>query len=145
MSGRKVFFDLETTSLSREAQICAIGIVYRESDYSLYCRDKDFTQYLIPTCKISSGAARINGFTKKKDQLFLNQNRVLSAEHIAEGLKTFVNVLTNIAEGAEDQGILLVGKTLKFYGTHHVVGFFLYYYVTSIFLVPSARVTIICT
>jgi hypothetical protein len=110
MSGRKVFFDLETTSLSSEAQIVSIGIVYEGSDPD---QDIHLTQYLIPTCKISSGAARIHGMTKENGNLYLNGIYMESAEVITEGLQTFVNILEDIAEGAEDQGILLVGKNIS--------------------------------
>jgi DNA polymerase III epsilon subunit-like protein len=98
-----VYYDLETTGLGHESQICSIGAI-PHSGHQQYHR------YLIPTCSISQGATRIHGMTKVNGRLHLNGRRMEDAVPIYEGLKNFLDFLAHIGRDAMDGGVLLVIK-----------------------------------
>ena len=53
-SASRIFFDLETTGLGRDADIVQISAV---------CKDKVYNRYVLPNKNISSGASAATGIT----------------------------------------------------------------------------------
>jgi len=107
-----VFYDLETTGLHvpsghENVQICAFALRFKDTNKtSLY--------HFIPTCGISAGATRINGFQKINENLFKHGEFVEDAYPIADGLEEFYNDIRDYAYDCNDDIILVAHNNFKF-------------------------------
>lgn len=87
---RIVIFDLETTGLSKSAEICQVRHYYR-NNYEEKClwlrfsyhfqiaavhEDKIFNAYIVPTGAMSSRAAIVTGLQVHGGEMFLNDQQV---------------------------------------------------------------------
>ena len=102
MNSKVIFYDLETTGLKPLAaiQICEIGAVFE---------DQEFHQFLIPKCRIQSGATNVHGITKSGEKLFLNGTVITNAMNPEEGLKSFIDFLKGIVvTGTKNEECILV-------------------------------------
>jgi hypothetical protein len=84
-----VYYDLQTTGLNRDAQICSIGATTVDG--------KEFHQYMIPTCPIFKKATKVHGMTSTGyyplTKLFLHGNHVTDAVPAIVGLRRFLKFL----------------------------------------------------
>jgi hypothetical protein len=86
-----IYFDLETTDVRPPSdpdvvQIFSIGAISESGN-------KEFTQYMIPTCKVNPEASRINGMTIRDGKLFLKNQVIPNASTVKEGLVKFMKFL----------------------------------------------------
>ena len=89
-----VYYDLETTDCKpltrpkhKGVQILAIGAMNGKTG-------EEFMKYILPTCEINPGAARVNGFAISGDELLLRGVRV-DARKAEEVLPEFLDWLEN--------------------------------------------------
>ena len=82
----KVFFDLETTSLSNHCDVTQIAAV---------CQNSRFDQYVTPGQEISQGASEVTGLTFQLGTLF-HHNRPVESIHIKSALQSFLAWLSNL-------------------------------------------------
>jgi hypothetical protein len=94
-----VYFDLETTHFKppenpEVVQIMSIGAI---------SGDKEFVQYMIPTCEVDPTSGKINGMKIQDGKLFLNGEEVEKAVAIKRGLSMFMDFLDDESDnGKED-------------------------------------------
>ncbi|XP_015512661.2 uncharacterized protein LOC107219088 [Neodiprion lecontei] len=93
-----VFFDLETSSFSKQSDILQIAAQY----------DKSFSVYVNPTQKIAAQASEANGLTNVRGKLMLNGTRVPSIP-LRLALDAFHNFLTKLKHP-----VVLVAHNCKF-------------------------------
>ncbi|XP_076113426.1 uncharacterized protein LOC143081077 [Mytilus galloprovincialis] len=125
-----VFYDLETTGLSRQSSITQISAV---------CEEQEFNRYATPTQEISEDACRVTGlkFNTATNELLYNDEAV-SHKHPQQVLLDFIQFLMSLC--ASDKHIVLAAHNnrrfdsiilfnqLKFYKlwnhfSRYIVGF----------------------
>ncbi|VDI02752.1 Hypothetical predicted protein [Mytilus galloprovincialis] len=125
-----VFYDLETTGLSRQSSITQISAV---------CEEQEFNRYATPTQEISEDACRVTGlkFNTATNELLYNDEPV-SHKHPQQVLLDFIQFLMSLC--ASDKHIVLAAHNnrrfdsiilfnqLKFYKlwnhfSRYIVGF----------------------
>ncbi|XP_046626167.1 uncharacterized protein LOC124307961 [Neodiprion virginianus] len=94
-----VFFDLETSSFSKQSDILQIAAQYNKSKFS---------DYVNPTQKIAAQASEANGLTNVRGELMLNGTRVPSIP-LRLALDAFRNFLTKLKHP-----VVLVAHNCKF-------------------------------
>ncbi|XP_046617589.1 uncharacterized protein LOC124303864 [Neodiprion virginianus] len=94
-----VFFDLETSSFSKQSDILQIAAQYNKSKFSVYVN---------PTQKIAAQASEANGLTNVRGELILNGTRVPSIS-LRLALDAFRNFLTKLKHP-----VVLVAHNCKF-------------------------------
>ncbi|KAK0160250.1 hypothetical protein PV328_007678 [Microctonus aethiopoides] len=94
-----VFFDLETSSFSKQSDILQIAAQYNESKFSVYVN---------PIQKIAAQASEANGLTNVRGELMLNGTRVPSIP-LRLALDAFRNFLTKLKHP-----VVLVAHNCKF-------------------------------
>ncbi|XP_046614237.1 uncharacterized protein LOC124302290 [Neodiprion virginianus] len=94
-----VFFDLETSSFSKQSDILQIAAQYNKSKFSVYVN---------PTQKIAAQASEANGLTNVRGELMLNGTRVPSIP-LRLALDAFRNFLTKLKHP-----VVLVAHNCKF-------------------------------
>ena len=112
-----VLFDLETTSLERDSDICQIAAlpVTQTSKYKM------FSRYLVPTIEVSPGATQVNHLqikeTKHKGRILTKCGVKVEALEYKDGLLSFYQYLTQLQAAEHDKQIVLTahnGKSFDF-------------------------------
>ena len=96
-----IYYDLETTDLSKTSQIVSIGAVTEHG--------ATFHRYLIPTCPISPRASQIHDITLEDGLLHKNGVWKRKALGQREGLQTFMDWLES-----KDAQCLVAHNNLRF-------------------------------
>ncbi|KAK2842617.1 hypothetical protein Q5P01_012817 [Channa striata] len=78
-----VFFDLETTGLGHSCEIVQLAAVSGGHSLNLY---------VLPRCRIDRGAARVTGFSVRRQKLYLHRQLVLT-NSLREVLVSFIAFL----------------------------------------------------
>ena len=94
-----IFFDLETTRLGRNAEIIQIGAVHENG--------QEFKIYIVPEGNIDPEAAKVNGFVKHGNRLFMNGRCIQSAASPNAGLNQLIQWLKNMTT-TDGQRVTLV-------------------------------------
>ena len=112
-----VLFDLETTSLDRDSDICQIAAlpVTQTSEYKM------FSCYLVPTIEVSLSATQVNHLqikeTKNKERILTKCGVKVEALKYKDGLLSFYHYLKQLREAEHDKQIVLTahyGKGFDF-------------------------------
>ncbi|XP_065941597.1 uncharacterized protein [Magallana gigas] len=95
-----VSFDLETTGLGNDSEITQIG--------AAYIHDKSYSQYLLPSKRISTSAIALTGLTVAGSQMYKEGEPVPSTS-TSEGLTNFLQWLSSI-----HKPVVLVAHNARF-------------------------------
>lgn len=95
-----VSFDLETTGLGNDSEITQIG--------AAYIHDKSYSQYLLPSKRISTSAIALTGLTAAGSQMYKEGEPVPSTS-TSEGLTNFLQWLSSI-----HKPVVLVAHNARF-------------------------------
>jgi hypothetical protein len=107
-----IYFDLETTDVRPPSdpdvvQIMSIGAISESGN-------KEFTQYMIPTCKVNPEASRVNGMTIRDGKLFLKNQVVPNASTVKEGLVKFMHFLAQESKQGKYELCLIAHNCHRF-------------------------------
>ena len=108
-----VLFDLETTSIHHDSDICQIAAlpVTQISQYEM------FSCYLVPTIEVSPGATRVNHLqikeTKNKGRILTKCGVKVEALKYKDGLLSFYQYLTQLQAAEHDKQIVLTAHNGK--------------------------------
>jgi DNA polymerase III alpha subunit (gram-positive type) len=106
MSEIDIYFDLETTGLSRRSEIIEIGAVHENGDA--------FQRVLLPHGDIEQDASNVNGFTKHHGRLYKNGYEVRNAVSPRDGLIDFLDWIKTNHSNTNKHVVLLSHNAHRF-------------------------------
>jgi len=108
---RVIYFSLETTGMNRNRQQDGVQICCMAAYYN----GDMFEAYLTPTKNFQPGATAYNGMKLSRGVLTKNGKKVECAESMGNGLKRFIEWLSNACDDQTGQLILVAHNSTNFH------------------------------